>query len=564
MSKRLLKLKDRISRFLTPERPAPRWARLLPYTTLIALGALLFIVIGAGWEYTNSSVFCGTTCHTMPPQYVSYLASPHARIKCVECHIGRGYLATQFTRKAGDLAHVTRYIGADYETPIFIKSMRPARQICEKCHNPDKFSDDSLREYKHFDAANNNDLAVTYLSFKTGGGSAREGRGKGIHWHVENKVEYIATDNPHLDQVIPWVRVTSAATGEVDEYTDIEADLPAGFVELYQGQIKTMDCTTCHNRVSHTFPNPDAALNDAMARGVISAQIPYFKQNAVAVMDRQYPSLDEAYLAIDGLRTYYAANWSDYYSQNAQLVDTAIDEVWTLYQGMIFPDMEVDWNTHPDNLGHKESAGCFRCHDGKHLNAEKESIRLECNLCHSIPLVTAPDGAIDPLPVAEAFEPETHNDSNWIARHRFDFDDTCQGCHSTDNAGGSDNTSFCANSGCHATEWKYAGLDAPGIVELSNQVAGNLPTYPEADLTWNDLIGPILGARCLACHDGTAGLYLDTYEGVLNGGNMGPAIVPGQADESLLVKLQKNGHPNSLPPRELEWIEQWIDAGAPK
>ncbi|RME51605.1 MAG: hypothetical protein D6796_00505 [Caldilineae bacterium] len=70
--------------------------------------------------------------------------------------------------------------------------------------------------------------------------------------------------------------------------------------------------------------------------------------------------------------------------------------------------------------------------------------------------------------------------------------------------------------------------------------------------------------RCVPCHGGTAGLYLDSYEGALAGGNLGPAILPGNPAESLLVKLQRNGHPNSLSPRELEWVEKWIEAGAPE
>ena len=555
---------ERFNRFLTPDRSAPLWVRLLPYFSLVVLGFMIFALTGAGWEYTNSSEFCGTACHTMPPEFAAYQVSPHARINCVECHIGRGFLATQFTRKAGDLSHVVRYVGADYEVPIYVKQLRPASQICERCHNPDKFSDDSVREYKRYDAARNNEEATTHLVFKTGGGTAREGRGKGIHWHIENQVDYIATDDPRLEQEIPWVRVTYADSGEVDEYVDVEADLPPDFVEQNQDKIKTVDCMTCHNRISHLFRTPSDALDDLMGRGVIASDIPYFKQNAVAVMERQYPSMDEARKAIDGLRAYYQTNWPDYYAANAEVVNEAVDHLLETYERMVFPTMDVSWNTHPNNLGHKEWPGCFRCHDGKHLNEKNESIRIECNLCHSIPLKARPDGTAPTLAVEEIFEPESHIDSNWVSRHRFEFDNTCEGCHDVANPGGSDDDSFCANSGCHATEWQFAGLNAPGIIDLTNVLDESLPAYPEADLTWDDLIQPILEVRCVACHGGTAGLYLDSYEGVLAGGNLGPAIIPGNADESLLVELQRNGHPNSLSPRELEWLEQWIDAGAPQ
>jgi len=552
-----------INQFITPDRSAPLWVRLLPYASMVAIGLLIFAVTGAGWEYTNSSEFCGTACHTMPPEYASYQISPHSRINCVECHIGRGLIATQFTRKASDITHVVRYIGADYEVPIYVKNLRPASQICERCHSPEKFSDDSLREFKRYDAEKNNELSVTYLAFKTGGGTEREGRGKGIHWHIENQVEYIATDNPHLEQEIPWVRVTDN-DGRQDLYVDVEANLPPDFVAQNQENIKTVDCMTCHNRISHLFRTPSDALDDAMARGVISPEIPYFKKNAVEVMERQYPSITEAEYAVSGLKDYYAANWPDYYADHSDTVDQAVDVLLETYQRMVFPTMDVSWETHPNNTGHRESAGCFRCHDGKHLNQNNESIRIECNLCHSIPIKNRPDGSTPTLSVEEPFEPESHIDSNWVSRHRFEFDSTCEGCHDVSNPGGTDDSSFCANSGCHATEWEYAGLNAPGVVELTNVLDESLPAYPESDLTWTELVGPIMQARCVACHGGTAGLYLDSYQGLLDGGNFGPAISPGNASESLLVELQRDGHPNSLAPRELEWVVQWIDAGAPE
>ena len=58
------------------------------------------LVSGAyGWEYTNSTEFCGTTCHAMPPEYTRFQQSPHASVKCVECHIGRAFVGNQLTRK---------------------------------------------------------------------------------------------------------------------------------------------------------------------------------------------------------------------------------------------------------------------------------------------------------------------------------------------------------------------------------------------------------------------------------------------------------------------------------
>ena len=126
-------------------------------------------------------------------------------------------------------------------------------------------------------------------------------------------------------------------------YTDVEKDLPADFAEANKDRIQQMDCMTCHNRNSHEFKSPDQAIDDAMSRGVISPEIPYFKQNAMAIMEREYPTMDHASNAIMGLKQYYTVNWPDYYSANQELVDKAIGEVDAMYKKMVYPDMEINW-----------------------------------------------------------------------------------------------------------------------------------------------------------------------------------------------------------------------------
>ena len=58
-----------------------------------ALVFLLCSAIGSyqTYQYTDSVQFCGTACHVpMKPEYTAYLHSPHARVACVECHVGPG------------------------------------------------------------------------------------------------------------------------------------------------------------------------------------------------------------------------------------------------------------------------------------------------------------------------------------------------------------------------------------------------------------------------------------------------------------------------------------------
>jgi len=63
-----------------------------------------------------------------------------------------------------------------------------------------------------------------------------------------------------------------------------------------------------------------------------------------------------------------------------------IEEVQRLYQANFFPEMKADWRAYPNNLGHKEWPGCFRCHDGLHKSADgKAKIQAsDCNSCHTI------------------------------------------------------------------------------------------------------------------------------------------------------------------------------------
>ena len=223
----------------------------MPYGILGLLTILVFVGGTYGWEYTNSSVFCGTSCHTMPPEYSAYLVSPHARVQCVECHIGRDPFANRLTRKAGDLRHVFLNITKRYEYPIRAHNMRPAPETCETCHFPQKFSDDSLQELAVYLPNEANSAYNLFLLMKTGGGSAREGLGFGIHWHIENPIYYYATDE--LDQDIPYV-VVEDVDGNRTEYIDIAADIDPS--QISEGDLKQMDCITCHNRITHRNLQP--------------------------------------------------------------------------------------------------------------------------------------------------------------------------------------------------------------------------------------------------------------------------------------------------------------------
>jgi hypothetical protein len=122
----------------------------------------------------------------MPPEYTAYQVSPHARVDCVDCHLGQDSILLTVPRKAREITHVINALTQSYEPPIYVKSLRPARDTCEKCHNPDKFSSDTFVEIKRYAEDEENSATNIFLIVKTGGGRQREGLGRGIHWHIEN------------------------------------------------------------------------------------------------------------------------------------------------------------------------------------------------------------------------------------------------------------------------------------------------------------------------------------------------------------------------------------------
>jgi len=86
---------------------------------------------------------------------------------------------------------------------------------------------------------------------------------------------------------------------------------------------------------------------------------------------------------------------------------------------------------------------------------------------------------------------------------------------------------------------------------------------PASAPTWNSSIGPMLQAQCSLCHGDSGGLNLETWVGALNGGNSGPVILPGDAENSILVMKQQAGdHPGQLSSAEIDQIIEWINAGA--
>ncbi len=337
---------------------------------------LLITAIGSNraYHYTESVTFCGEACHEpMKPEFVTYQHSPHAKIACSECHVGPG--ATYYIKsKVNGVRQLYCTLTAHYERPIKppLKHLRPAQETCEQCHWPQRFIGNLDRAYPHFLNDETNSFFAVRLLLKVGGGDPTHGPVGGIHWHMNlaNKIEYISSVDSKLD--IPWVRLTDAS-GHVAEYrTPDFKDDPAKYPK------RVMDCMDCHNRPAHHFRSPNDATDLAMASGLIDRSLPWIKSNVVSALISSYGSETEALTSIERK---LKAN----YSQTPQIT-SLVSAVQRIYQENFFPVMHADWRSYPNNIGHKDWPGCFRCHDGKHKTADGlQTIKAsDCNACHVI------------------------------------------------------------------------------------------------------------------------------------------------------------------------------------
>ncbi|MBK8974816.1 MAG: NapC/NirT family cytochrome c [Planctomycetes bacterium] len=334
----------------------------------------------AGYEamhYMDSQQFCGTLCHeVMSPTYQAYVDSPHARVACVDCHIGPG--ASWFVKsKLSGLRQVTAVIFDSFSRPVPtpVHDLRPARETCEQCHWPERFSGDRLVVRKHFEDDDAVTPSTNVLVLKTGG-MRPDGQATGIHWHVHrgDSVEYVTTDDRR--QHIPWVRL-SRADGTVQVFTSggLDQDAPPP-----QGERRTMDCVDCHNQPSHGFRSLDSAIDQAIAAGFVSRELPAVRKVGKDLLQQEWTrdgvrdgmrkKLEEHYGAMEGL--------SDAARATIPAAAEALADAWLRN---VYPDMRITWGTYPSFQNHD---GCMRCHDGEHVNKDGDEISMECENCHAI------------------------------------------------------------------------------------------------------------------------------------------------------------------------------------
>ena len=358
----------------------PRFRRLLLF---IAVTTGINIIIGGqlsyrAVSYMETPVFCGQTCHTvMKPEFTAYQNSPHARVPCVSCHIGPG--ANWFVKsKLSGTWQVISVTFNLYERPIPtpVKALRPARETCEVCHWPQKFGGNRIKIVDTFTDDEQAKHLKTVLLMKIGGGGGYEGihgahMGPGVH------IEYAPLDEKR--QTIPWVRYErngQATVFRAEKFTD---------ADLAKLQQRTMDCIDCHTRPSHSFQLPERAIDAALAGGSLDTSLPFVRKTALEIIKVNYATTAASESEIPRrFEEFYRKNYPAVWQARADSVERSARAVLAAYSRNVFPEMRVTWGAYPNNIGHTDYTGCFRCHDERVGDKPGKTIPQDCNTCHEL------------------------------------------------------------------------------------------------------------------------------------------------------------------------------------
>lgn len=369
--------------------------------SIITLVLLVASSMGSyqAFHYTESVKFCGELCHkVMEPEYTAYKNSSHANVKCVDCHVGEG-AGWYVKSKLSGLYQVYSVLFKKYATPIEtpLHNLRPASETCERCHWPEKFYSQKLRNLRSYIADSGNTEWNTSLLMKIGPQYSAKGLSEGIHWHINKniKIEYIAGTSDR--ESIPWVKYTDLKTGKVKIFMDEENPIDKKAMDTLEN--RTMDCMDCHNRPSHKYLSAPNFIDNAMVAGLIPNDIPFIKMAAMEALKIPYNTKDTAHMEIKNVvTTYYKDEQPEAYDKNLARITKAILAIQGEYDKNVFPFMKVDATRYLDHIGHLESDGCFRCHSDRHKTATGETISRDCDLCHSF-LAQGPTGKITTVPL---------------------------------------------------------------------------------------------------------------------------------------------------------------------
>jgi hypothetical protein len=360
-----------------PDRQAV-WRRV---TIFFGVMTVANILIGSQVSYRavqhmETVQFCGQTCHVMQPEFTAHQLPPHQSVACVECHVTPGASGWVRSKMAGT-RQLMGIVFNNYPRPIesAMESNRlvSSAETCEQCHSREKVAGPRLRVISHFKDDEANSRTETVLLMQVGGGA--QGGIHGAHLGPGVHIRYAAADKKR--QEIPWVEYRSAGGTRTHVASGSKPEAIAAL------PIFEMQCVDCHNRAAHSFETPELAIDDAIAHGEIASGLPFVKKTGLELLKASYSSGDEAAQKIPAaLADFYQQRFPDVAAKRAAEIRSAGQSLAASYRHNVFPDLKVTWGTYPNNLGHIDYPGCFRCHDDSHSTSDKKIITQDCGACH--------------------------------------------------------------------------------------------------------------------------------------------------------------------------------------
>jgi NapC/NirT cytochrome c family, N-terminal region len=323
--------------------------------------------------HMESVQFCGQTCHVMKPEFTAHLRAPHAQVECVSCHVAPGASGFIKAKMAGTrqlMAVILNNYSRPIESAIESNRLVSSTETCQQCHQRDKPMSPRLRvitKYKDDEANTPTQTVLMMMVDKI----------HAAHLAPGVAIRYGAADKKR--QTIPWVEYRdSSAVTRTYLASDTKPEQAAAMPKF------EMQCVDCHNRPAHSFEVADRAVDGAISSGQMPGDLPFVKKTSLALIQGQYASAKDAFAKITAqLNDFYRQKYPDLLAKRSNDVNAAARSLTAIYNRNVFPDLKVSWGTYPNNLGHAEYPGCFRCHDGSHITKTNESITQDCAACHN-------------------------------------------------------------------------------------------------------------------------------------------------------------------------------------
>jgi len=354
--------------------------RLLILILVVSIGVVILAAATfQGMHVMETESFCGETCHSvMGPEFAAYQRSPHARVACVECHIGSG-TAWMVKMKLNGAWQMVSTILDLYDRPIPtpVHNLRPSRGTCEECHWPEQFYGTRAKMITRYEEDEANTELKTILLVKIGGNDF--GGQHGIHWHMDPEIQ-IRYRADERRRVMHEVELTEAdGSTKLYRKQNVKDDAPE------PEDWRVMDCIDCHNRPTHIYHRADEAVDLALQRGFIARNLPFIRREGERAIRAGYATQEEANAGIPAaLKDFYKSEYPQLAASRADDIDEAGRVLSAFYDSNVHPHMNIEWGSYPDHSGHHFSPGCNRCHAGDHATEDGEIINADCSVCHTV------------------------------------------------------------------------------------------------------------------------------------------------------------------------------------